>query len=48
MKNSWNTKTLLNETAYKGYKSLFEAIKCKSKNPLPLTKDTGIQIWYKK
>ena len=36
-----------NETAYKAYKSLFEAIKHKSKqNPL-LTKDTPIQVWHK-
>ena len=33
-----------NETTYKAYKSLFEAIKCKSKKKTLLTKDTPIQI----
>ena len=32
MKNSWKNETLLNETACKSYKSLFEAIKGRSKN----------------
>ena len=33
-----------NETAYKAYKNLFEAISVSPKKTPPLTKDTPIQI----